>query len=125
MISRNIRVFVSAAVGFAGGCYVVFDIRNKRCSELHTFGTMIRQYFEYPILSVGGSKIRKKVEDDTINFELAQEETLFQVLQSNESTEYGMKYEFCDIRDKNKYVTRHPLTRYNHYKDYIGKLVEL
>ena len=65
--------------------------------------------------------MRQKLENDSIHFVQVQEETLLKILKSNAVTEYGQKYNFCDIHNKVKYVTVHPLTRYDHYESYVGR----
>ena len=121
------KLYVGIAVGLFGVSTlgIILDIRQKRRSELHTFGSMVRQYFEYFILSFFGARMRKKLENDSANFEKVQEETLLKILKGNASTEYGVKYNFGDIRGKKQYVTMHPLTRYCHYKEYIGEIWRL
>lgn len=101
---------------------IALHIRKKTRSQLHTYGSMLRQYFEYFILSMFGARMRQKLEIDSVNFANVQEETLVKILQSNANTDYGVMYEFGDIQDKNEYAVRHPLTRYSHYKDYIGEI---
>ena len=65
--------------------------------------------------------MRRKLENDSINFVNVQEETLLKILKSNADTEYGLKYKFRDIDSKVKYMSQHPLTRYSHYEQYVGK----
>ena len=101
---------------------IALHIQRKRRSELHTYGSMLRQYLEYFILSFFGTRMKKKLEADSVNFVKVQEETLLKVLKSNANTEYGVKYNFGDIQDKTQYVAMHPVTRYSHYKDYIGEI---
>lgn len=102
---------------------IALHIRKKTRSQLHTYGSMLRQYFEYFILSMFGARMRQKLEIDSVNFAKVQEETLLKILQSNANTDYGVKHEFGDIQDKNEYAVRHPLTRYSHYKDCIDMIV--
>ena len=112
--------FAVAGVSVLG---VVLHIRRKRRSELHTFGSMLRQYFEFIILKVFGAQMMKKLESESINFEDVQERTLLSILKSNADTEYGMQYMFRDIQSKEQYLVKHPLTRYSHYKDYVGEIL--
>ena len=119
------RTTLGVVLGLAGvsAIGITLHIRRRRRSELHTYGSMLRQYFEYFILSILGTRMRKKLETDSANFVEVQEETLLKILKSNAGSEYGIQYKFGDIQDKKQYVTLHPLTRYNHYKDYVGEIL--
>lgn len=123
MPARKLTVYVSMAVGITGLSVlgIILQIRRKRCSELHTFSSMLRQHLEYCIFSLFGTRMTRKLEKDSISFIQVQEETLLKILKSNADTEYGLKYNFGGINDKAKYVSQHPLTRYKHYESYIGK----
>ncbi|XP_068719669.1 GH3 domain-containing protein-like [Montipora capricornis] len=114
---------IGFAVGGVSVLGVALHIRRKRRSELHTFGSMLRQYFEFIILKVFGAQMMKKLESESINFEGVQERTLLSILKSNADTEYGMQYMFRDIQSKEQFVVKHPLTRYSHYKDYVDKVM--
>ena len=123
MSTKMASSYLAVAIGLAGVSVfgITLHIRRKRRSELHTFGSVLQQYLEYFILSIFGRRMRKKLERESINFVEIQEDTLLKVLKSNAGTEYGVKYKFGDIQDKMQYVALHPLTRYSHYKDYIGE----
>lgn len=126
MPARKLTVYVSMAVGITGLSVlgIILQIRRKRCSELHTFSSMLRQHFEYCIFSLFGTRMTRKLEKDSISFIQVQEETFLKILKSNADTEYGLKYNFGGINDKAKYVSQHPLTRYKHYESYIEKISE-
>lgn len=123
MPAKRLSLYLGVAAGVTGFSILglVLSIRRKRCSELHTFGSMIRQHIEYFIFSILGTRMRRKLENDSINFVNVQEETLLKILKSNAVTEYGLKYKFRDIDSKVKYMSQHPLTRYSHYEQYLGK----
>lgn len=123
MPAKKLTLYLGVAAGFTGFSILglVLSIRRKRCSELHTFGSMIRQHFEYFIFSLIGRRMRRKLEKDSTNSVEVQEETLLKILENNADTEYGVKYKFRDIDDKMKYIAIHPLTRYSHYEPYVGK----
>ncbi|XP_073252983.1 uncharacterized protein [Porites lutea] len=119
------RLYLATAVGLVGvsALGITLDIRRKRRSELHSFGSMLRQYFEYFFLSFFGARMRRKLENDSVNFAEVQEETLLKILKGNASTEYGVRYKFGDIEGKKQYVAMHPLTRHIHYKEFIDQVL--
>lgn len=125
MPTKKLTLYLGIATGVTGFSILglVLSIRRKRCSELHTFGSMIRQHFEYFIFSILGSRMRRKLENDSVDFVKVQEETLIKMLKSNADTDYGQKYKFRDIDSKVKYANLHPLTRYSHYAQYVGKQI--
>ncbi len=124
MPAKRLTLYLSVAAGVTGFSTLgyVLSIRRKKCSELHTFGTMVRQDFENFVCSLLGSKMRRKLENDSFDFVKVQEETLLKILKNNADTEYGLKYKFGDINSKEKYMSLHPLTRYSHYEQYVGKM---
>ena len=124
MPAKKFTLYLGVAAGLAGFSLLglVLSIRRKRRSELHTYGSMIRQHFEYFVFSLIGRRMRRKLEKDSTNFLDIQEETLLEILKNNADTEYGVKYKFRDIGDKLKFIAVHPLTRYAHYEPYVGKV---
>ena len=125
MPAEKSTLYIGIAAGLTGFSILglVISIRRKRCSELHTYGSMIRQHFEYFIFSLIGRRMTRKLEKDSMNFVDIQEETLLKILKNNADTEYGLKYKFRDINDKLKFIAVHPLTRYAHYEPYVGRQV--
>lgn len=123
MPAKRLTLYLGVAAGLTGFSILglALSIRRKRCSELHTFGSMIQQHFEYFVFSLIGRRMRQKLEKDSVHFVEVQEETLLKILKNNADTEYGVKYKFRDIDDKMKYIAIHPLTRYAHYERYVGK----
>ena len=57
----------------------------------------------------------------TENCGKAQEQLLLQILRTNGDTEYGKRYKLGEMQNKYEFVANHPLTKYNHYEQYIGK----
>lgn len=113
---------VGLAVAGVSTFGIALHMRRKRRSELHSFSTMARQYVEFFILYLFGARVRKNLETDTVDFGKVQEKTLIGILKNNACTEYGLQYKFDAIQNKEQYVALHPLTRYGHYKDYIGEI---
>lgn len=46
---------------------------------------------------------------------------LLKIFKNNVDMEYGVKYKFCDIDDKMKYIVIYLLIRYFYYEFYVGK----
>ncbi len=51
-----------------------------------------------------------------------QDELLLWWLQENSQTEYGKRYDFSNIKSREDYVARHPLTTFAHYEHYMNRI---
>ncbi|XP_071500233.1 uncharacterized protein [Diadema antillarum] len=51
----------------------------------------------------------------------AQDRLLRHILLENGDTEYGRRYRLRDIRDREEFRARHPLTTYEHYRPYVER----
>lgn len=69
-------------------------------------------------------RILLQLEEDTRAFERSQEQTLLKILQDNKDTEYGRNYGFADIHSAQDYKKKVPITTYEDYRDYIGRMLE-
>ncbi len=52
-----------------------------------------------------------------------QEQTLLTILKSNADTMYGRKHGFSYITNREEFIAKHPVTTYEHYKDYVDRTV--
>ncbi|KAK3602319.1 hypothetical protein CHS0354_007110 [Potamilus streckersoni] len=84
----------------------------------------VDHYFTVASVSWLGWYMRRKLEAATKDVKKAQEETLVSRIKDNENTEYGKKYRFSEIKNRNDFVRLHPLTRYSHYEPYIERMMK-
>ena len=66
---------------------------------------------------------QRKLESATENVAQAQQEFLLKQLHHNADTEYGKLYNFAEIKTAEDFIKAHPLTRYNHYKSYVDRMM--
>ncbi|WAQ99511.1 GHDC-like protein [Mya arenaria] len=67
---------------------------------------------------------RRKLEEATKDVKKAQQETLIERIKENADTEYGKRFLFSEIKDRDDFVKAHPLTRYQHYEPYIERMMQ-
>ena len=69
-----------------------------------------------------GLKVRNRLEDITYNPMRSQEEFVMRMVRENAKTEYGLKYGFSNIHNLDEFRRYIPLTTYDDYKPYIGRI---
>ncbi|SFD42067.1 GH3 auxin-responsive promoter family protein [Clostridium uliginosum] len=70
------------------------------------------------------SKIEKKFDYYTKNAYKTNTELLFSILKNNSETEFGKKYKFNEIKSIEDYKNNVPLSTYDNYQKYIGKIAK-
>ncbi|MEA4925227.1 MAG: GH3 auxin-responsive promoter family protein [Syntrophomonadaceae bacterium] len=71
-----------------------------------------------------GQAAYQKIQEDTANPMEVNERLLMQILQDNQDTEYGKKYNFAGIRSVEDYQKNVPVTCYDDYAGYILDMIE-
>ena len=69
-----------------------------------------------------GQQVRNRLEDITYNPMRSQEEFVMRMVRENARTEYGRANNFKAIRSMDEFRERLPLTTYDDYADYIGRI---
>lgn len=72
----------------------------------------IDRYITVSGVSWLGWYMKRKLEDSSRDVQKAQHETLMDRINENKDTEYGKRFMFDQIKDRNDFVKLHPLTRY-------------
>jgi hypothetical protein len=67
--------------------------------------------------------LQKKLDDATKDVCRTQEEFLMRQLKENACTEYGKLFNFAEMKNICDYKRCHPLTRYDHYRPYIERMM--
>ena len=67
--------------------------------------------------------LQRKLESATKNVAKSQEDFLLKQLRENADTEYGKLYNFAAINTAEDFIREHPLTRYNHFKPYVERMM--
>ena len=84
----------------------------------------VDHYFTVSGVSWLGWYMRRKLEDSTKDVVKAQNETLLARIEENKGTEYGRRFQFSEIKSREDFVKKHPLTRYSHYEPYIERMMK-
>ncbi|KAL7869871.1 hypothetical protein AOLI_G00138590 [Acnodon oligacanthus] len=69
-----------------------------------------------------GKRQREKLEQDTLDIQKVQEETLLRRLHKNAHTLYGKQYNFSSIKDSEEFRRCHPITVYDHYRELVQQV---
>ncbi|XP_071786364.1 GH3 domain-containing protein-like [Asterias amurensis] len=101
---------------------VAYDIYHQRKSTLHTANSLIRQYVINKLIAVIGSRMRKRLDDDSKKCRAVQDEILLARVKEASNLVYGKDFDFGDIVDRKDFRLKHPLTKYDHFKPYIERI---
>jgi len=71
-------------------------------------------------ISIG---VEQQFEEDAKQVASVSESTLLKLLSENKDTEYGKKYDFANITNIKQFKEIHPLTKYEHYRPYIERML--
>ena len=119
MYMAFLLILVLIFLGVVVSGYV--HIWNKDRSRFHTVWGLLIHYFLNRFIYFLGAKAKRKLEEDTKNFARVQEKFLLNILEKNSETKYGRQFKFTDIRTRQAFTEKHPITRYNHYSTFVGK----
>ena len=118
----SLAVFLTFVLIFFGVVVSgIVHICNKTRSRFHTRWSLLIHYFINRFVYLLGAKAKRKLEQDTENFSRVQEKFLLNILERNSQTKYGRQFKFTDITNRPAFTDSHPITRYNHYKKFVGK----
>ncbi len=99
------------------------DIMIKKPANSHTLSSLLKQYqVECRYKSKKAKKMRKELKKLTADCVKYQDQTLMAILDNQKDTEYGQLYKFSEIKSREEFVKRHPLTTYPHYADYVERM---
>lgn len=94
------------------------DLSNIDISKLSFF----EQFYIRCIYD--GVKVRESLEVMTHDPMKYNTELLMKILEDNKDTEYGLKYDFANIKSIEEYQAKVPVTDYDSYADYIYRMTE-
>ncbi|KAK7475298.1 hypothetical protein BaRGS_00033445 [Batillaria attramentaria] len=118
------KILKGAAVVSAAGVGVfVYDVQRKRVYEDQTFSAAAKHYMTMKSLAWLGSIFKGKLESATKDVVNTQKTFLLKQLKENADTEYGKLYDFASIKSVEDFIRVHPLTRYNHFKPYVERMM--
>ncbi|XP_014668493.1 PREDICTED: probable indole-3-acetic acid-amido synthetase GH3.11 [Priapulus caudatus] len=92
-------------------------------SKSHKWWSVIVQYLFMMVFRIVGNVTCKKFNENSKAIKKSQDEFLTGMLDNAKNTEYGKRYNFSSIKNREEFVKIHPLTTYNHYKDYIERIM--
>ncbi|XP_078385363.1 GH3 domain-containing protein [Cetorhinus maximus] len=98
------------------------DVCNRSKGQKRPFFSLLNHYLTQRVASGLSLLQRRRLELSTKNILQVQHSTLLRQIHRNRKTEYGKLYHFSEITDRETFRSLHPLTRYDHYKDYIERI---
>ena len=110
---------------FVAGILVSWFVRvwNKGRCHFHTVRSLLIHFLINRVVYLLGAKARRQLEQDTKNFRQVQETVLLNILKKNSETKYGRQFKFTEIRRRSDFTDSHPITKYNHYKHFVGRYI--
>ncbi|XP_038050064.1 probable indole-3-acetic acid-amido synthetase GH3.9 [Patiria miniata] len=103
---------------------IAFHISTLRCSESHTLSSLLLSYWWHqgewlatPFILAKANRMWKHPRE-------AQEDLIRELTRRHAKTEYGRKNRLGEIRSLGDLRRKHPLTTYDHFKDYIQRLAD-
>ncbi|XP_033624241.1 probable indole-3-acetic acid-amido synthetase GH3.9 [Asterias rubens] len=120
---------VKAAAGIlAGLCglstVIALHISTLRCSETHTLATLLAQYLIMQVFDLIAPSVYRNLKKVWKYPRKEQDNFLLKLLARDAKTEYGMTHGFSDIKSLQEFREKHPLTKYEHYRDYFTRLAD-
>jgi len=109
-------------LGIGGTCRFLMQYYGKDCSRLHTLKSAINEYSILLIMDWLSWFTFRSFQKDTKRCTEVQEQILLKLLKDNENTEYGKKWKFSEIRSREEFQEKHPLTTYEDYRPYIERM---
>lgn len=117
-MANLLKVVLTVAGFVVSGCGHIW---NKGRSSLQTVRSLLIHYLLNRCIYLLGAKAKRKLEQDTNNFPQVQEVFLLNILKKNSETKYGRRFKFTDIKNRRGFTVSHPITKYNHYKSFVGR----
>ena len=103
---------------------MAFRMSSILCSESHTLGTLLKCYFRNEIAILRMMLLELKLRRMWQNPREAQEKRLRQLTSQDAKTEYGRQYRLGDIKTLEDLQAKHPLTDYEHYREFMQRLAD-
>ena len=103
---------------------ITWHMTQLNPADSHTWCTVIVQYLVFTLMSYNGERIYRNFLEKCKNVRQTQAKVLMDILSTNQSTMYGIKYRFSSITSPNDFFAFHPLTKYNHYLPHINDIVQ-
>ncbi|XP_034049917.1 GH3 domain-containing protein [Thalassophryne amazonica] len=106
------------------GCvaFTWIHLRSKVRDRSRSWSGLLCQYVFVKVLHWLGRRQRRKLEEDTIHVKRVQEEVLLRRLAKSAKTLYGKQHDFSSVKDVANFRARHPVTTYEHYREFIGRI---
>ncbi|XP_038050828.1 GH3 domain-containing protein-like [Patiria miniata] len=103
---------------------IAFHISTLRCSESHTLTSLLLSYWWHQGERLAAPSILAKENRAWKHPREAQEDLIRELIRRHAKTEYGRKNRLGEIRSVEDLRKKHPLTTYDHFKDYIQRLAD-
>ncbi|XP_072024323.1 uncharacterized protein [Amphiura filiformis] len=101
---------------------ICFHIALLRISTSHRVLSALIAYISIYPMELKCIRMEKHFISNWKNPRQAQEQLLRKLLNENKDTEYGIRYNFSTIFSLKAFREVHPLTKYDHYTDYIERM---
>ncbi|XP_071821694.1 uncharacterized protein [Apostichopus japonicus] len=99
-------------------------ISTRRVSKYHTlFSALACFMFKYYLFYIGKRRL-VELRRGCVDSRSTQEDRLQLIMSKNKNTDYGRKFNLKDIHSLKDFQSKHPLTQYDHYKQFIQRVAK-
>ncbi|PIK45241.1 putative indole-3-acetic acid-amido synthetase GH3.9 [Apostichopus japonicus] len=99
-------------------------ISTRRVSKYHTlFSALACFMFKYYLSYIGKRRL-VELRRGCVDSRSTQEDRLQLIMSKNKNTDYGRKFNLKDIHSLKDFQSKHPLTQYDHYKQFIQRVAK-
>jgi len=116
-------LFYSAVAIGGTSALVVYNVGTSKWSDSHTWNSAIKHYLTNKFMVFLGFVSFRELVKQSNNIRDVQSKFLMQQIESNKTTCYGKSQDFESISTVSDFLTKHPLTKYDHYKPYVDKII--
>ena len=92
------------------------------CSSYVSLSNILLLYLSGITIRILSSIRYNRLIQQTKDIATVQEKFLINRLKMHQKTDYGKRHKFAELSNSTEYRTRHPLTRYVHFEEYIEKV---
>ncbi|XP_070553123.1 uncharacterized protein [Ptychodera flava] len=117
-------VSAGAAVVCVTYGYLAYKFLDERTSPYHTYTSAFIHAVIVVLNDVFGRDFLTKHEMQTMKARETQEELLLHILTYNSDTEHGQKFDFQNIKSREEFRKKHPLTKYESYRKNIERVAK-
>lgn len=122
MLTTLLELGLLGVVAASSAVFLKWFLVYRR--RTYSFNGYLTHLLLNTVMGVMGKRAVNALQKESLDALDSQAKYLMKILKDSENTEYGKRYDFASIKDVDDFRQKHPLTRYDHYEDYVRRLGE-